>query len=154
MSDDFFDKDELKNLPPLERAKLIKQKKEELEKKLEQEAELLEEESRLELERQQEELDKIIEQELEEKKRREESQKRQAESFLEKTISESPEANEEHKAVEYGPHVETKNQYETGNTSSGNPEFSILYDNNSKVGTKEEELGSRFYSEKPKNDYI
>ena len=92
MSTNFFDEDELKNLPPIERAKLIQKKKAELERKLEEEASSLEEASKVELINQQKELDVIIESESLQRKSAEEEDLKRQQSMLEQTINNSPES--------------------------------------------------------------
>lgn len=162
MSTEFFDKDTLKNLPPLERAKIIQKKKQELSQKLEEEATNLEEESKQELKTQQKELDLIIESESELKKNAAADEKSRNESLLEATIINSPEAEIKHESVEYGAHSVLDNQYVSG-PSGSNPDAASPYSKNhsksvvpsdSKIQFKEDGLGDRFYSDKPKKDYL
>lgn len=155
MSTNFFDEDELKNLPPIERAKLIQKKKAELERKLEEEASSLEEASKVELINQQKELDVIIESESLQRKSAEEEDLKRQQSMLEQTINNSPESESKHESVEYGLKSSLDNKYVSNPAIS--PDDSQNYrtaPSDSVVKFKEDQFGAKLYSDKPENDYL
>ena len=151
MSSEFFDDEELKNLPPLERAKFILKKKEELEKQIESEAATLEKESQRDIDKQQKELLFILEEESSLRRKIESESTFRQQNILETTIDNSPESRLPHNSVEYGPNVNSENSYSVKKIDSPSDELSLI---SSPIKSRKDGLGHRLYSESPKKDYI